>query len=61
MYALAVRGRSRIGPTRRDPGGTFLQLLGYSRALSIVYVTTCCVLHVLAIEEEIMEKLQKRE
>lgn len=60
-----MRGWSRIGPTRRHPGGTALQLLGGGGFESIEY-SVCgnryvVLFYDLVIEEENPEKLQERE
>lgn len=63
-----MRGWSRIGPTRRHPGGTALQLLGLGLGGGVesIEYSVCgnryvVLFYDLVIEEENTEKLQERE
>lgn len=58
-----MRGWARIGPTRRHPGGTALQLLGGFESIeySVCGNRYVVLFYDLVIEEENTEKLQERE
>lgn len=61
-----MRGWSRIGPTRRHPGGTALQLFWRGGGVESIEYSVCgnryvVLFYDLVIEEENTEKLQERE